>query len=1075
MAHYSAQDKAKLKEYPQVFTRHISVGHPLMIASGIVDSFTVDNDTFGTTGIQVSGFSEHYANRNIYPGATVVAGVDQETGKNAKFRLKSISGNTINVQESSTNRYVLAPGVPLYILEEYLPWSKPVRIQSLKTGDATYSNDFIEYHDYDIPYTGQNKNISPKSNITLNTDNPFPPRYAAQLYDGNTAEAFEFSGRHSFGNGGVPIVSYLWDVSDGDILQGEESSETIVVEFEQGFRYIHLTVTDGNGTSARQSIPVWVHGNTYPSQDHGVVTKDSTSDIREMAFKFSGYQYNNYIENFPDATVICYWEDGVRFGGEEDPPAEYRHSFLGYITDEAYSPGMQYHSVEVNATTAAGWMKLLSCFSQIVTDVTTDPTTWSEMSGTTIEKIIFYILQEYTTFNQIANLFLPEYNYESPGETFSSGSIWDEINGIAEGYNAIALSDSSGAIFVRREPSLRIIDDGEEVFELAISEDDIPAGDTTKIGFRHSDELIYVTSSGGTYSYGNDPQFYYSIAPSLAINRMGDSGEMPFQRLPSTNTQEVLNRLTGQYYSRGNQAIAAVSVDLIGNWDVFEPAWGVTITLLFTELTLRHSMSNRGFQVKSVNTAHSDTPPYKKISLTLEPLPKRVNGMLHEPPSSNLEEMLLDEDLGISIPVIPVIEDLKVDFTNPDIGSLPNPYYPPESPSLFDDEFPVAEQDPNPPANWETFSPNTGLEELPVDPDVFTDSDGVNIIRSTGTWMDSYGLRGITKALPISSTSDWTIECQVSVHSYFPHLLINEGTPVPEPFDTLWAERDKLTPYFGMGHTTETAGIYLLQDGTGDLPIIGIGIGAGPASNDQTVINDGGGSVSIMRGRIGVFVLKSTFTDIVRANYETARGDGLGAYMQDFPDDEGDITYKGSWKSFGTSDFQSTYGLMNYSFSVYGQTFPYGTAFLKFTYNSENKLLFSFYSMDGFHWTHVGWPLLMNSAVPESDMAGEHGYMGLRTLTEFNPVGVVLGSERGSIWNPSVAKFRHFRYSSQFEGPFGKSIGGRIIGVGENVGVGGTYNPNVDNVGYVEDPNDPNKSGGSGDNPTEDPNLPEGI
>lgn len=637
MPSYSAPDLVTLRSFPQTVRRYLSVAPRISLfncqVTGTPPRDAASNGLFRFNYDNASGVSGLTA-----IGMTVDIGTALGDRSIGSVRMRNALDSTrVAIEEVAFGKVPIEDNHYASIIDEFLPAPKLPRLVGIKN-NAGYVNSFTEYHDYGYSYSDQNTNIQPQANITQSNATMRKPTPAGWIDTGQTYRTMTFSSHYSFAmKTSATITSKLWNMKDGTYTVGTSTSTNVTVRFPVGFRIISLTVTDSSGTTHTQYFPVWVHDSSYPPITAFKVTSDNRDEGREMAFEIFGADNTADLDVIPKFSTVCYWEDAA-FDGE-DPPVEYIDSFLGWATAE--STTLKLHdrsSMTLNVGGIAHWLSTFPGFGQKISHAST-VNRWFKMQNITIDRMVHYILREYTTALSICNFYISGDTTTVRSEEIKKSDIWNQCVEMAKGNYSSFVADSLNGLWIRQHYSYLELADRTDVDIIAnLSSTDWTDSAGLQIDETYPDR-VSIVSGTGSYINNNKNRQIYSRAPGLVPAHSGGNEEAPYQRLIPGGlvSQQKLNALTGHHYARVNNPRSEVSLALKGNLDIFEKAWGEPITITWTEENIRGLVVNTSeFLVTKVSVTHSNefgTAP-KKISLTLEEATIGEPGETFTPPGS---------------------------------------------------------------------------------------------------------------------------------------------------------------------------------------------------------------------------------------------------------------------------------------------------------------------------------------------------------------------------------------------------------------------------------------------------------
>jgi hypothetical protein len=590
-------DLAVLRTYPQTVRRYLSIAARESVYTARVSGVTFD--TASGAIIELAFTSGAGMLGEVKAGYTLDVGTTAGARDVGMLRLrKAPTAGVFYVAETAPGECNVQADHYLTVRREYRPWRVAPRL--VQTDDTA-----TEYLDYDRAYSGET--IPPHANIT----GAAPAGFAdpGQTYRTVTLDS---SGSVALG---AAIAGRLWEVDDGTIISGTATSTAITVRFPAAtvFRYISLTVTDSNGAAHTRHYPVWVH--TQPPLTAFEVTRDERADGRTMAFELFGGDGEADESILPAGALVCYWEQ-AEFGASPAPSA-YINTFLGWAVRDSALLKLDGGRYRLEVAGAAWWLDHFDGVVQTLANAP-EPDRWTAMAGLTIDRAVQFILRAYTTLGALINFYPSGMEDEAASLTLGRGSMWSQIVALAGRGAAATACDSTGGLWLRRH--------------LAYLDADARAGRATILHLLPDDWTdaagLLVPSEhtervGRVEATGTDPAGtrYASRSPGLVTGTAEGAASLPPQVLPASRAQEALNALAGHHYARLNNPRGEITLRLLGNMDVIEPAWGEVVTLTWAASSVRGLTLNAArFLVQQVSIEHHNGfgKAPKAITLTLE-------------------------------------------------------------------------------------------------------------------------------------------------------------------------------------------------------------------------------------------------------------------------------------------------------------------------------------------------------------------------------------------------------------------------------------------------------------------------
>jgi len=640
MAVLSPNGELVIRQYPQwIRGKYLSIAPSVTVFTCIVDTVNTDSVSNGVYSFTYTDASGAYT--DIVHGMTICVGSTAGNNDIGVLRVrKNATSSIIYCNERALGKVAISSNDYITIIDEYRPWQKMLRLVAEKENGSSYENNYTEYHDYDISYTDENSNIQPQANITggsLDDESPKPVKFAGFVDTGETFRTVDLDASHSFYTAhGASSLTYLWDINDGSFVSGYTSTdETIQATFPitaNQFRYISLTVSDNLGNSHTQRIPIWVHNSEYMPITSMTITNDSRDQWRSMSFEFYGDD-NDFDETvIREGAVICYWEHDAKFQNDSAPD-EYISQFMGWAGEESVKLKIGKRSLyNISVYGSGWWLSKIGGFAQILTHKSTTPDKWYDIINMTDFRIFHYVLREYCNILNLVPLY-----HDLPGSTIErepipDGAIWSECESLIEGFEYSSIyTDSGGAIWVMPQYQyLSMADRASRGRITTLTKQDWEDDSGLEITRQYGENVGKVVATGSSFTIGaTESVVYGSKAPGDTPGESGTKEEPPFQRLPSSGAQAKLNTLTGMHYAYKNSMRNVASVRLVGNMDVFEPAWGQPIKIIWSDDNVRGETLEADFIIKSVNVEHSSDRGnrQKVITLNLEEATIGISGV----------------------------------------------------------------------------------------------------------------------------------------------------------------------------------------------------------------------------------------------------------------------------------------------------------------------------------------------------------------------------------------------------------------------------------------------------------------
>jgi len=631
----TSTEQALMESGGDYIARGLAVAPRAIYGQGVVTAISNDSSSNGMYQLTVGSVSgSDFA--DVESGMTCDIGTtagDRDVGM-VRIR-RSGSSTTLLIAETAPSEVPIQVGHYVTVRYEWLPWRIAKRIVPTLDGSGNITA-ITEYLDYDLTYPGGSIAFPPKPNLVagMNADGsprmvrPFGWLDSGQTYRTVTLNASLFS---VILNPGAAYESALWAVGDGTIVTGTTTSDTIVVTFPKGFRYIYLVVYDTNGASAWLYFPIWADDPANPSYvlRNFAVTSDEQDADRQMQIEFFGNADDASATLLPERSLVCYFEEPTWAEDRSaDPPEAYVDQVMGWVTDDDPLLKLQASTYGIKIGGAATWMQKFKTTSITISNTGSTPTTYTEMEHMTVDRVFDFSLRAYSTLRSLVNVFYSGVAVEADMMTLPLGDAWSTLGAVdaSAGIAAAALMsavacDSFSHIWMQRHYDyLNSSTRSARQTALALTSADWKDDDGFSLPTSKTNATGVVNANGDVWNGGNR-LLYGSIAPGKRDAYGTQTAKLPDQFLSYPTPQSDLNILNGFHFWRVNNNRPDEPLKLFGNLDTVELAWNQPISITWTSPSIRGTVLNQAlFLVKHISRTHgaaaADEP--KQITLTLE-------------------------------------------------------------------------------------------------------------------------------------------------------------------------------------------------------------------------------------------------------------------------------------------------------------------------------------------------------------------------------------------------------------------------------------------------------------------------
>lgn len=624
MSRVTTAERTQMDSGGDSVQRFIAVGTRAVVFSDMVTAIVTDPDTGSIIALD---HVNSWAGSGIQPGMTVDIGRTPGAHDVGSVRLRYYNTEydytRLTIAETAPAELQVEVGHYLTVRMEYRPWRIPKRIVTTRDGDGNIT-DVVEYLDYDLEYPSGGNPHTPKANITAGQDddgNWLMPRLADwEDTPGCGYRTVTLSSLASVAhNPGLSIGGVVWTV-DGTYVVGGFTDTEITVKLDVGFQYVVLQVTDGYQLDWIR-LPFWTFDDGYQPLTNFTVAGDETEAGREMAFNFTGNANEADVTVLPEGALILYFELPT-WGTAGAVPANYRGQCMGWVTDDTPLLKLADSRYSFKMAGAQRWWASYRATSLTIIDPDGTPSRYSEMEHITVNRVLDFALRAYSTVRSLVNIFYTDVATEVEIMTLPLGNTWQQMTQLAPTARmTMPRCDSLGNLYLRRHYSyLADSERRKRPAAIALTPADWKDEDGLELPTNLVNSVGRVNANGELWD--NDQRVLYAaVAPGKRDSYGLNSAKLPDQFLDAGLPQFWLTVLAGYHFWHENNPRPSVTLKLLGNLDVVEPAWGEPVSITWTGETVRGTTLNADlFLVNHISTQHGAAPEDepKTITLTLE-------------------------------------------------------------------------------------------------------------------------------------------------------------------------------------------------------------------------------------------------------------------------------------------------------------------------------------------------------------------------------------------------------------------------------------------------------------------------
>lgn len=320
---------------------------------------------------------------------------------------KAATSNKIYIGETSEIRF--ADNLHITVVDTVIPNEKHNRIV----------NDVV-YSDWDIPYTDQNVNFTPRA-IMGATLVPL-------LRSGSTVSYSPPNASRS-SCVGSSVSGFFWSCSGAYSITGETTA-TPTFEFNTVGQYvIKLKLTAANGKTSLSYRYVVVHG----SGNEPLEIESATLSSNKSGWQLSVSTLDD-VSSVDVNAMSVFWQKGYVGGVEKviGQQEENEHIlFSGWVDQETVVVNKEQSSTTFSIYSADYWMRKIQSYPSGLRNVSIASGNWSEVQNLTLDKAFDCILRWHSTFLLICDTYFTENELVTPFIDNNGGDLFSILQNIS--------------------------------------------------------------------------------------------------------------------------------------------------------------------------------------------------------------------------------------------------------------------------------------------------------------------------------------------------------------------------------------------------------------------------------------------------------------------------------------------------------------------------------------------------------------------------------------------------------------------------------------------------------------------
>lgn len=599
--------------YSQLF---LYIDQPTTVLTAQVDGTPQSLDR--VTGVTIKNIGGNAS--NVIAGMTGILGTAQGLDNLGRFRVRGINGNTLLVGETSDVKW--QNNAYITILDDFEPWAVKL--------------DFVDglwNIEGEIAYSDQNQNFSPIPVLG-------PPLQILAL-DGATSVQVTRSASDSWCPDAT-IASFNWNAPGASIQNGNTANATLT--YTQAGRYrIACTITASNGKSSTGYRYIVVV-NSFEELIKDFELISLAGDVRNGGWSGQVKLYGD-ISNIRKHALCAVISDDY-YGSEKVSlgPLEGfgKHLFVGRIGEIRLEINPQHSVANLTLEGLCESLKNIYAWPFSLLDKDTIPDSWLYVQRLTIDKAIAHYVIWRSTLAKLYDV-LPTGDVRRAFDCSGNlGPIYDQLRSFVENkIKSPVLSDRFSRLVIKPNPQLQDMADRTSIEVMTITKNDLRA--PAEVQEQLLPKIGLVEVAGFCYSNG------WTAVLARSGNALSQTGEFKSEYSFLFTDQNQACKVAGHYYAWQNNRFPEVTLNMAGNYNVFDITRDAWVRLDGLATTRGNILSNVRGLINRVDVSRDAKNGITYIDINVEIETSGVPGVPVVPPSQ-----------GSTIPNIPAISVPKI-------------------------------------------------------------------------------------------------------------------------------------------------------------------------------------------------------------------------------------------------------------------------------------------------------------------------------------------------------------------------------------------------------------------------------
>lgn len=519
----------------------------------------------------------------VLEGMTLLVGSSAGAGDKGQARIRTAhtgaSTGTLSIGETSEIDF--ADNDYLTVIDEFAPWTRPVRTD-------TSVDPPVVYMDYGVAYSNQHDTFKPV---------PVFGSPAVAWLIGASVDV-EFDAADSW----VPnstVNAWAWSSTGGtwDTPTAQQATLTITAT---GVYRVTLTVTSAAGGTATGYRYVFVYSEASPPITQFAPNSPPASDDNGWNFSVICWAEATQATIRDRALVVLFARDYYNGAEGSIGPLAGRENVIawGWIAGESITWNAEQSAVTFDVRGPHYWLSQMTAYPAGQEFTNDTPAAWTQMQNNSVDKMLWHIAVWRSTLTLCTDCSVMGNNEFVVGESVPALSVWDQIVTVARWQLAVPRVDRYGRLWVQVDAQfVPSADRGGIVTSMAITKNDW----RDSIEFARSIvNPVGMVDVSGIYFDGYTPLAYFARCKGNVFDRLGKPETVDRLVIADQDTATIL---AGLVWAQRNNEYPRTPVKLAQNNRFLDiaPRQYVTLSLAATDTPRGVSFTDKKFIPRRVS------------------------------------------------------------------------------------------------------------------------------------------------------------------------------------------------------------------------------------------------------------------------------------------------------------------------------------------------------------------------------------------------------------------------------------------------------------------------------------------